>query len=418
MKLLKKAAVLFMALFILAGVCPQKAEAIDQVTYNKVLIETYTSAKATGNTLPVVGQKVSDIVIKTNTTGLAVTGWELVGAGTKVENRDYVLNVNVSLWVENGVFDFFGTKGYINGVESTVTVNSDLKTATISRLISPDIQAAVVWHHPGNESHDAGECFSFTATASQVYDSYQWKLRSPYNETYNAEDVGSIFPGPYAVIADIENGTRCNIYDVPEELNGWSIYCIFKGAGGDVPTNSASITVKNAAPEPTIQIVAAPDAITVVEEKTQEETDVPQGITIVDAPEEVDPEENENITIVQWEEAWTYDDNSHWHKSADSYSDETSEPETHTMSWTTTREATKKADGEEEGVCEVCGYTTRRNVPYVKEEKTGGMSKGLKIGLGAVGAVAVIGGGVMFTQYEIDKKKRKRRAKMAGRKKY
>lgn len=416
MKYLRKAVVLLLALFLVVGLCPGKAEAIDAVTYNKVLIETYTSAQAQGNTLPAVGQNVSDIVIKTNTTGVNILGWELVGAGQKVENRDYVLNVYIALWVENGIFDAFGTKGYINGVESTVTVNPDLKTATVSRLIKPDVLAPIVWHHPGNESHNAGECFSFTATASQVYTSYEWKLRSPQNETFNAQDVSNLFTGPYAVISDIDSGTRCNIYQVPEGLNGWSVYCVFKGPGGDVKTNSASINVKNAAPEPTMQIVQAPDAVP--EQKDEKNGEAPEGITIVDAPDSKNPEDNENITIVQWEEAWTYDDNNHWHKSVDQYSDETSDPEPHEMSWTTVREATKKADGEEDGVCDVCGYTTKRNVPYVKPEKTDGMSKGLKLGLGAVGAIAVLGGGVMFTQYEIDKKRRKRRAKMAGRKRH
>ena len=99
----------------------------------------------------------------------------------------------------------------------------------------------------------------------------------------------------------------------------------------------------------------------------------------------------------------------------DPYSDEISEVEAHNMSWTTLKEATKKADGEEAGECSVCGYTTKRNVPYVKPEKSGGMSKGLKIGLGVAGGIVLLGGGTMFAQYLADKKKRKRRAKMAGR---
>ena len=425
MKALRKAAVLLLAIVVIAGVCPMSASA-QTVTYDKVLLETYTSSQATANTLPVVGQNVSDIVVKTSTTGVTVLGWELVGAGTKVENHDYILNVYIAMGVTNGVFDPYSTTAYINNVKSTITVNADRISATVSRQITPDVQAPVVWHHPSDETHNAGECFSFTATASQVYTSYQWKIRANSGETYNVEDIQSMFPGTYAVVSNLDQGTRCNIYNVPEGFNNWTVYCVFSGAGGDVSTNSATIHVKNASPDPTPTIVDAPST-----QSSSSDVNVPAGITIVDEPtsdinivdepsdsqtaDDTETTTNENINIVEWEDAWTYDDTGHWHKSIDAYSDEVSETEPHVLTWTTTIEATKKADGEEEGTCSVCGYTTKRNVAYEKPE-TRGLSTGAKVAIGVVGGIAVLGGGTVGVQYIIDSNKRKRRAKMSGRK--
>jgi hypothetical protein len=66
-------------------------------------------------------------------------------------------------------------------------------------------------------------------------------------------------------------------------------------------------------------------------------------------------------------ELWTFDSDKHWHDtSAGTRVDEAE----HSFSWSTVKEATSKAEGQEEGVCDVCGYTASRAIPVVPKEPT------------------------------------------------
>lgn len=337
------------------------AFAEDSIAVDKVYVRSYPSHSYGGNDLPTVGQNYSDFYCDCETGGIVVTGWSLVDdAGTpcsgKVENKNYTLTVTLQSNVVNYFFDG-NTRAFINGVAANISANGS--TASISRYIKPNLVDPVIWKQPGDENHDKSSIFSFTASASPVYASYAWYLMTPNGQKFTPEEVHATYPSVNCVVSDTNGGgVRLNIHDPVDDMNGWLVYCGFKGySGAEVMTNKAMIKIKGivASPTPTIEIVAPPE-----ESSATSGGDLPEGIYIVDPPE---PE------IV-----------------------ETSEP-------TETPEPTPMVTPE----------------PEPKKPSSGAGLKILK-GVGiAVGGLAVVGGGIMYATYLKDKRRRARRAKMAGR---
>lgn len=404
--MVKRCFILLMAMVLCLTFISAEAFAIDYVGIDKVLIQTYPGQG--GNDLPYVDGDISAFYAATSTAGVAVSGWSLVDdSGVqcvgKVEQKNYTMNITVSSQAMNYVFTE-NTKGYINNEPANISISADKMSATFSRYIYPRLIGPTIWHNPTDEKHDAGECFSFAASASPYYRTFQWYLKSPYNETYEAEKAGEIFDGTSAAVFNNgDRGVSLNLYNVSQNFNGWFVYCVFKGVGGETPTSMAQIIIKNAAtptPEPTIEIVTTP-------EPTPESTTEPQ------STEELNP----GITIVEHDFAseWSYDDDFHWHEDLVPTSDEVSEKGPHDMVWTEVRSATKKEQGEEKGVCSVCGLEQTRSVEYVKAKKTSGLPNVLKWIVGIVGGIVVLAVLVLFIQYIKDKKRRARRARMAGR---
>ena len=397
--------IIFLIVCLLLSAFPAGAIAMESFDIGKVLIETYPGSG--GNDLPYVSQDYSAFYCKTSTSGVVVSGWSLVdGNGTqcsgKVENKQYTLSVNVTSQVVNSTFSA-NTAAYINNVPATISVSGDGLSATVSRVISPKLVGATIWKDPGDEKHDAGNVFSFTASASPYYNSVQWYLRSPYNESYKAEDVGTLFPNVTCTVHDRgSGGTTCNFNNVPAEMDGWMVYCAFIGEAGQTLTKNAFITVTNAAallaaPSPSPEAAATPEPT----------------IYIVETPEPTN-----NIWIVEedWSEDWSYDTQYHWHASKIPQNNKVNEKAAHDMTWTETKAATKKEAGEETGVCSVCGYTETKSVEYVKPQRTGlKLPSAVKWVGGILGGIIVVGGGILGIQYLKDKAKRKRRAKMSGR---
>lgn len=406
---MKMRRILLAALIIsmVASLCPVYAAALDTYSIDKVLVQTYPGSG--GNDLPYVSQEYSAFYAQTSTSGVVVTGWSLVdGSGNqcsgKVQNTGYTLSVNVTSQVVNCFFTS-DTKAYINNEAANISVSSDGLSATVSRVIQPRLVAPTIWKNPGDESHESGNTFSFVASASPYYDSVQWYVKSPYNSDYKVEDISTVFPGVNATVHDHgSGGSTCNLNNVPVDMDGWMVYCKFIGVGGQTNTSNAFINVTNAAavlstpePSPAVQIV---------------ETPAPS-IYIVETPEPT-----QDIWVVEeaWSDVWTYDRENHWHASIIPQVTDVSDKAPHDMVWTETRAATKKEDGEEQGVCSVCGYTETRSVLYVKPERTSiELPTGLKWVVGVVGGIIVLAAAVVFIQYMKDKARRKRRAKMAGR---
>ena len=70
---------------------------------------------------------------------------------------------------------------------------------------------------------------------------------------------------------------------------------------------------------------------------------------------------------------WYKDADAHWHECQEC--GERYDSSAHDYQWTEKRAATRRADGEEEGVCKVCGYSETRSVPYARgTENASGVS--------------------------------------------
>lgn len=389
-----------LAVLVCVSAFPVSAAAVESIGIDKVLIQTYPGQG--GNDLPYVSGDIGAFYATTSTSGVAVTGWSLVDDNGnqctgKVQERYYTLNVTLASQAVNYFFSQ-NTRGYINNEAAELSyVSSDGMTATFSRRIMPRLIAPTIWHNPTDETHNAGETFSFAASASPYYESFQWYLRSPYNEKYAVEECGSIFSGTSAYVSDNgASGTTCNLNNVSANFDGWMIYCVFKGVGGETATQNAAIRIKNK-PAPTPEPTPAPTPAPTIE--------------IV-----VTPEPTSAITIIEHDYAseWSFDDEKHWHADKIPMSESVSDEGTHDMVWTETP-ATKKAPGEKKGVCSVCGYEQTETIEYVRPVREAKVPKAVKWAVGIIGGLVLLAAAVVGIQYIKDKRRRERRARMAGR---
>jgi len=408
---LKKRVLFVLILSLVLSLFPAAALAgnIELYGIEKVLLQTYPGSA--GNDLPIVGQDISTFTAQTTTPGVVVTGWSLVDDNGvqctgKVQERMYTMSVNISSVVVNSVFTS-GTKAYINNEPADITVSSDGMSATASRYIMHRLIAPTVWKDPGDESHNAGETFSYVASASPYYDTVEWYVLSPYNESTRVEEIGNVFPDVTASVHDHgASGSTMNLNRVPGAMNEWMVYCIFKGAGGQAKSKNAMINVLNAEPA-VVMIEPSPTPV-----PTPTITAAPV-ITIVETPE---PTMDIWVVEEDWSDEWTYDNTSHWHASRIPGVTDVNSKGEHTLIWTETKPATKKEDGERQGVCSVCGYTETQPVVYVKPQRTSiNLPSSVKWIIGIVVGILVLAALVLFIQYRKDRARRRRRARMSGR---
>ena len=370
---MRKAAAMLLAAILLLGMLPAAALAEELVPVDSVYIETYPNSSS-GNDLPTVGQNYSDFYVSTKSAGISVTGWSLVDdsgvpcTGT-VENRNYTIYVNISSNIINYVFTA-NTRVYINAVAATIQPSEDGLSATIVRYsIKPNLIDPVIWTNPKDESHEASSLFSFVASASPIYVSYQWYIMSTYGEKFTPEELQAAYPGTSCYVSETSSGgVKLNISNPNDGMNGWLVYCGFKGySGGEVFTTKAQINIKgaasSAAPEPTIQIVDVTEEPQSSGGQYIDGVYVPDGVTVVETP---------GITIVETPEP-------------------TAEPTAAPSASPQTAAAEESSSAKAPG------------------------SKVLKFVLAGVGALIVLVGAVLFAQYIKDEQKRKKRAKMSGR---
>ena len=259
---------------------------------------------------------------------------------------------------------------YLNNSSVNGTVSADGSTLTISREYSASVWAPTIYKHPGGETVNEGSWATFVVSATYVRD-YQWLLRNPNETEYVLiSNLQSRFP---SMTAQGDGTAKLYLYNIPYELNGWKVVCDFVGAGAGnvVSSNPAVITVipdpsrQPASPEPT-----APEETEPVAEPAETEPSASPEVTSEPEPTPTPsavPATTPNVEEPVVSELWTFDSDKHWHDtSAGTRVDEAG----HSFSWTTVKEATSKAEGQEEGVCDVCGYTASRAIPVVPKEPT------------------------------------------------
>ena len=109
-------------------------------------------------------------------------------------------------------------------------------TPTPTPIPSPTPGELEITKSPENENVKPGGTASFITQAVN-YTSCKWYL-SKDGETVEADRAEERFPG-LKVAGD---GTEKLILSaIPKSLDGWSVYCVFKGAAGSVSTSKARL---------------------------------------------------------------------------------------------------------------------------------------------------------------------------------
>ena len=312
---------------------------------SKVSIRIYpdSSYGYDNNQDPLVGEDASYIyaLISNGEVTLSNGDYYLMDGGARasgaIKDQNYTFFARV--YAVGGYVMNEYTTASVNNEAAYITVAPDGLSADITITVTPRVEGPAIYKSPSSETHPAGETFFFTASAGN-YDTFQWYIRTPYNIDYKAEDAYDKV-GLYATVQDCGTYVNCNLHTVSENFNGWRVYCVFTGKGGENLTSMA-----------TVNVTGAPDPYTT---PTPEAT---SQIWIVDTPEPTS-----QIWIV-----------------------ETPTPEI------------------------IVVETPEPTVEPTAEPVKTSDHKGLKIAGGVIGGILVLGGGLIGTQYFIDKKKRKQRA--------
>ena len=342
----KRIITLLLTLCMLAGLgvsLQTPAEATDVVEeFNGIAIEKVLT---TISKTPVLLMPVVEIIPNTSTTGCFVSNmsWtDSTGAAVGESFQDAASNtVTLRVDAAQGYFFAENVVAYLNNNQCDVVRDPSGSFITFSRSYVPDVWAPSIAKHPGAETVELGGWASFVATATYC-NKYEWSLVSPDGSTtVKIADVPSKFPG---VATDPDGSTKMNIYNIPAEMDGWKIRCTFSSPGGSAVSNGAKITVKGL-PEPTPEPAPTP---------TPEPTAAPE-------TESGDNGDADATHQHEYPTQFEYDADYHWKQCE---CGEIDAKEAHDMQWTETVAPTKRADGEEQGRCTVCGYTDSRTLSY------------------------------------------------------
>ena len=360
----KRALAGLLSLLLCLGICgliPTEASAEGEI--GKVL--------TTLSNVPVAMDGVYSITAATSTEGcyLASYGWyDSNGSPADGVFEAGTYRVEITVNAAEGYYFADGVAVYLNN-SSVDYVMNDSSSLTLYRNYDAQLWAPSIYKHPTTENVKEGELASFVAMATYT-DTYEWTATSPDGKTTcKCDDLPDLFPG---VSIGGDGKEKMNIRNVPAEMDGWTVKCTFSGPGGSAVSNAASIKVKVAeTPKPTA--TPKPSA-------TPTPTETPAATAKPDAEDE---------HVHEFAESWSKDGDKHWHECA---CGEKSQEAPHSMEWTVVTEATRKAEGTEQGVCSVCGYTETRSLAYEKDEDGGiGFMRYVFIGIIVLIVVIVIG---------------------------
>lgn len=357
----------------LAFIAPQRAFA--DLEIGKVLATTSYS--------PVALMDVTQITAATSTSGCYIISYNWYDSSGQPLSGSFGTEnyrVEIQLGAADGYYFSENLAVYLNNSSVDFNLDPTLKALTLYRVYAPELWTPSVIKSPGSEKVEIGGWASFVATATYV-SSYKWTLTSPDGKTsYSCEELPDKFPG---VTTDADGTTKMNIYNIPLEMDGWKIRCIFKGAGGDAYSSYATISVKHDEPTPAPTQSAAP--------------------TPSPTPDKA-AEKEEGDHVHEYSDRWSYDGQTHWRECS---CGEKSGQEVHRMEWTEVTPASKKIPGAERGVCSVCGYSETRELEYAPTAAgSSGVLRYILWGLGALALLTVI---VLIADSAKRRRRRRRR---------
>lgn len=369
-----------LSLLLCLGICgliPTEASAEGEI--GKVL--------TTLSNVPVAMDGVYSITAATSTEGCYLTsyGW-YDSSGNPADGvfEAGTYRVEITVNAADGYYFADGVAVYLNN-SSVDYVMNDSSSLTLYRNYDAQLWAPSIYKHPTTENVKEGELASFVAMATYT-DTYEWTATSPDGKTTcKCDDLPDLFPG---VSIGGDGKEKMNIRNVPAEMDGWTVKCTFSGPGGSAVSNAASIKVKVAeTPKPTA--TPKPSA-------TPKPTETPAATAKPDAEDE---------HIHEFAESWSKDADKHWHECA---CGEKTQEAPHSMEWTVVTEATRKAEGTEQGVCSVCGYTETRSLAYEKDED-GEISFMRYVFIGIIVLIVVIVVGLVISGIAESRRRKRRR---------
>lgn len=336
-----------------------------------------------------------------------------------------------------------------------VTVNA-VATPTPSPTPKPDPPKET--KPPYGETVEEGGAAIFIARAEGAT-GYVWRFVNSSGTSYDYTSINGLFPGLRVSGGDTDT---LSLSAIPRELNNWSVCCLFKGDGGETLSASAEITVLSTASS--ITITKQPTGGTMALDENMDftlaiqaasesggalsyqwyssPTNSSASMTPISGatnssyrPERregttyyrVGVSVNTNGTVSQpffsytvgvtftagsahqhvYSDAWDHDDISHWHQCT---CGDHAEEARHSYVWTVVVSPTADRDGQQKGVCSVCGYETVQPIPAGSMPQEGteaaspakssssARSFGWLYALLGAAAVVVIGGAAFLIQ--------------------
>lgn len=273
---------------------------------------------------------------------------------------------------------------------------------------------------PYAETVEEGESATFIARADGAT-SYVWRFVSSSGTSYDYTAINGLFPGLRVSGGDTETLT---LNSIPKELDGWSVRCLFKGEGGETLSDAAAITVRATAAS--ITITKQPTGGTMALDENEDfvlsvqaasnsggtlsyqwytsPTNSSANMTAIAGATNSSyrPTRTEGTAYYRvgvslsnngvtsqpfysytvgvtftptkththvYSDAWDHDGVSHWHQCTCGAHDAEAP---HSYDWTIIMKPTADREGQQKGVCSVCGYETIQPIPAgsMPEEET------------------------------------------------
>ncbi|MBQ1236114.1 MAG: hypothetical protein IIX72_03990, partial [Oscillospiraceae bacterium] len=304
----------------------------------------------TTSSIPVAQANSKDIYAATSTAGCYIESyiWRRTSDGYIIYQLFGTENVEVEITLRalDGWYFSDAVAVYLNNSPANFYIGEGGKTLTLTRTYSPELWAPSIIKNPGSETVDEGGMASFVASATLTSE-YKWYVVNPATaELYSADELPLHFEG--VSIGSNREG-QFNIHNVPAALDGWHVYCMFKGPGGEVRSSEAKIKVNYETPPPTETPAPTP-------EPTPEPTTAP-----VESAAPAQPEPEEENHAHSFSEVWRTDEALHWRECACGM--RMSEG-SHILRWSEIREASRREPGLSIGRCDSCGYEIEKEVPY------------------------------------------------------
>ncbi len=280
------------------------------------------------------------------------------------------VEVTITLRAYDGWYFSDSVAVYLNNSSVFYSLGEGGKTLSLTRSYTPELWAPNVIKHPGNETVEEGEFASFVASAT-VTEKYIWYLYDPNEDkSYPAYEVSSLFEG--VSMQETTEG-KCNFYNVTAAMDGWQVYCVFSGPGGEVKSQKASIKVKYETPPPTE-----------TPEPTPEPTEAPESSESPAPSEEPEqtppPPDHAHTFTAQWRQSEAL----HWREcECGAKTDEA----VHSLVWEEKREPSKREPGLRVGTCQTCGYVSEKETEY---DSSSSILRYIILGLGGLVLLTIL----------------------------